>query len=138
MVELLAVVTVMGLAMSAAATGLQSNVDDLEQSERLTESFFRLARARAMSTTSAVKVLPSNAGRLYLEQASTCSDATWSTHDELELRLPDGVRFDNVGWTVCFSSRGVADRHVVVDLSGPSNRGSRVEVTLGGGARIVR
>jgi hypothetical protein len=90
-----------------------------------------------MATTSAHRVSPSDASNLAVEYANTCSDTTWTTDGNMELKLPDGVTMSDTSWSVCFSSRGISLNNVTVTL-GHTKYGTRdIEVLLGGTTRIL-
>jgi prepilin-type N-terminal cleavage/methylation domain-containing protein len=137
LIELLAVITVMGIAMGAATVYLQPASAPTDTGAVLLEGFFRLARARAAATTSACRVSASAPGEIIAEQADSCSATTWTADDEMVLALPQGVTVSDTTWSICFSPRGTADAAVTVTVQHPQAAAEQVEVVLGGTARVV-
>jgi hypothetical protein len=84
---------------------------------RLVESALKQARAKAMITTSAHRVRPVSNGVLDVEHAESCSAGSWTAEPELRIELPEGVRFADTTWSVCFNSRGIASQALAVRLS---------------------
>ena len=114
------------------------NIPDFDSPDyALTEEFLRQARATAMATTAAYRVLPDGPGALMAQTASSCSSPTWTTDPDLRVELPRDVEFSNIAWNVCFSGRGMADTNVVVELRKPQHRSQRIEVLRGGSTRVL-
>jgi Tfp pilus assembly protein FimT len=137
LLELMAVMAIVGLAVGMVTTDLRPAAAPLQNSAVLLESFFRNARAKAVSTTSAYRVVPAGSARVVTAYASSCSAGTWTSDPDLEFDLPEDVSISNTGWTVCFSSRGAAGSNEVVTLTHPTAGARQVEVFAGGSARIV-
>jgi len=136
LVELLAVLAIIGLGIGAASLYLKPMEAPLDAAADMVEGTLRAARLKAMATTSGYRVSPNGGGSLTVEQAPSCSAASWSADPGLALTLPDGVGMTALDWSVCFSSRGVANSNVTIRLT-HSEYGSReVEVLLGGTTRI--
>jgi hypothetical protein len=112
------------------ATPLESGAIQLE-------GYFRQARLRAMATTSARRVVPSDSRHLRIEYAATCSDTSWTTENGMRLELPDGVSMTDSTWSVCFSSRGISLNNLTVTLSHSQYGTTDIEVLLGGTTRIL-
>jgi hypothetical protein len=102
------------------------------------EALFRQARLRAMATTSAYRVAPSDSSNLSVERAATCSDTTWTIEGDMELEMPKGVTMSDTSWSVCFSSRGISMNNITVTLQHSKYGLRQVEVLLGGTTRILR
>jgi hypothetical protein len=137
LIELLAVVTVMGIAMGAVTVYLQPASTPTDTGAVLLEGFFRLARARAAATTSAYRVSAPAPDEIIAEQADACSATTWTADPETVLELPQGVTVTDTAWSICFSPRGTADAHLIVTVQHPLAPPEQVEVVLGGTARVV-
>jgi hypothetical protein len=95
----------------------------------------RGARARAVASTSALRVRPETNGSLVGEQAASCSATTWTGEPALDLELPDRVTLTDTSWSVCFNSRGIASSGLVLTVDHPDYQPRRVEVMLGGAVR---
>jgi hypothetical protein len=137
LIELLAVLAVVGLVLGTATATLGPAAAPLKTGAVLLEGFFTRVRARAVATTSAYRVTPSSATTVIAEYAANCSAGTWTSEERMELELPDEVTLVSTGWAVCFSSRGAADGNVVITLNHPRTGTKQVEVFKGGSARIA-
>jgi hypothetical protein len=137
LIELLAVMAVVGLTVGAATAYLKPAAAPLETGAVLLEGLFTRARARAMATTSAYRIFAADKTRIVADFAANCAEATWTAEEDLELELPDEVSLADTGWIVCFNPRGTADANVIVTLTHPVTGSEQVEVFTGGSARIV-
>ena len=137
LVELLAVLAVVGLTVGAATAILKPAAAPLETGAVLLEGFFTRARARAMATTSAYRITAADANTIVTDFAANCAAATWTAEERMELDFPEEVTLADTSWTVCFTSRGAAAANVVVTLNHPRTGSKQVEVFTGGSARIV-
>ena len=137
LIELIAVLAVVGLTVGAATAILKPAAAPLETGAVLLEGFFTRARARAMATTSAYRITAADASTVVAEFAANCAAATWTAEERMELELPDEVTLADTSWTVCFSSRGAASANVVVTLNHPRTGSEQIEVFTGGSARIA-
>jgi len=137
LVELLAVLAVVGLTVGAATAVLKPAAAPLETGAVLLEGFFTRARARALATTSAYRITATDTNTVVADYAANCAAATWTAEERMDLDLPEEVTLADTSWTVCFSSRGAASANVVVTLNHPRTGSAQVEVFRGGSARIV-
>jgi len=137
LVELLVVLAVAGVAMGAASLYLRPMEAPVLTAVAELEGFMRQARARALATTSACRVLPVTSSDLRAECAANCGATTWTVDPGLGLALPRGVTMTDTGWTVCFTSRGLSTGNLTITLAHPEYRSRQVEVLLGGAARAV-
>ena len=97
--------------------------------------FLKLARSKALSTTSAYTISASSTDTLIATVGTTCS-AAQTPDPSMTLFLADASLTD-ITWTICFSSRGFPDANVsipVVDVYAGANT---VEILLGGSIRIL-
>lgn len=129
------------LAISSLLLGIGvMNVTALEGNARNTASelasYFRQARARAMSTTSAVRVRPESQNSIVMESAVDCSAETFTTLGTPMTLSRISVMPDS-DWLVCYNSRGIADDSPVVQFYDTRGTSSSVEVFLGGSARVI-
>jgi len=137
LVELLGTLAIMGLALGIAALNVGTMEGSLAGAASLTESFMRGARSTALATTAAYKVEPTSSRMLIASKAASCSAATWTVDPDLTLELPTEVALTDTTWSVCFSSRGLADSNVTIPLWHPVSGTLQVEVLLGGATRII-
>lgn len=137
LVELLAVMAILGVIVGTAGLYLKPMEAPLNTGAEGLDALFRQARARGMATTSAYRVSPEGPGRIRAEYAESCLGTTWTTDPRVALELPEQVSLADLTWSVCFSSRGIADTNEVVTLTHPDFGTARVEVMLGGTTRIL-
>lgn len=137
--EALVVLGITGIILTVGAINLRGLNNPLQDGASQLEGFFKQTRSKAMATTSAYQVRTESAGRLVAEYAANCNAATWTADPRLTLELPAGVKVSGtnspVTWPVCFTSRGLANKNLIVTLSDAKNRTRQLEVMLGGGVR---
>ena len=131
--ELLIVLGIFGIVMGIAAMNLRPLSGDVQAAANEVAGTFKQARARAMATTSAHRVVPNAAGdTLTVQSAPRCDSASWTTNDRLTRTLREGVKLNRSNWLVCFDSRGLAENGPTFDLSGKDGKTITVRVFLGG------
>ncbi|WP_276954169.1 prepilin-type N-terminal cleavage/methylation domain-containing protein [Allomeiothermus silvanus] len=108
LVELLVVLTILGIVSVIVALDLRPLYDPLQDALSRTEGFLKQVRIKAMATTSAYKVSLSG-NRLEAAYANTCSSASFTTDRYLSLELPAEVSLSvsPSGTVLCFNSRGM-------------------------------
>lgn len=132
LVELLAVLAIIGIGLGAASLYVSPMEAPLQTSVELFQGTLRAARLKALATTSACRVAPIDPTHVAVWVADHCSDTFWTADDRLELELPRDVVLTAVDWSVCYSGRGVADGNTVVGFSHPEHGSMGVEILLGG------
>ena len=136
LIELLIVLGIFGVVMGIAALNLRPLSGDVQAAANEVAGTFKQARARAMVTTSAHRVVPSASGdTLTVQSAATCNPAdpnAWTTNDRLTRTLREGVKLEQTNWRVCFTSRGLATSGPSFDLTGKDGKTITVQVFLGG------
>jgi len=137
MIELLVLMTVLGIAIAASSLFLKPAEAPLQSATVLTEGYLRQMRARAMSTTSAYRVAPTDETQLDAGYAATCSATTWTADPDFGLKFPQGVELSSTAWSLCFSSRGLASDNLTITLQHPQFGTSSIEVLLGGTSRVL-
>lgn len=139
LVEVLVVLGITAIVLTIGTINLRGLNNPLQNGTSQLEGFFKQTRAKAMATTSAYRVRAESPGRLVTEYAGNCNSVTWTADPRLTLELPPGVRVSGtntpVTWPVCFTSRGLANKNLIVTLSNTKNQTRQVEVMLGGGVR---
>lgn len=138
LMELLVVLALLGLSVSAVAFNLSPLETPLHSGTVLLESYFRQVRRQAMATTAAYRAVPVGQNRLITQRASSCLDTTWTDEPLVQLELPDGVNMTDSKWRVCFSSRGISASNVTVTLIHADFGQKKVEVLIGGTTRILQ
>lgn len=98
-------------------------------------SFFKAARAKAISTTMAYTVKATSSTSVVTTYAKTCSTTPQTDDATLALTLPRGATLANTGWSVCYNTRGIGDTSIDIDVRDGAVT-KTVQVVLGGGVRI--
>lgn len=135
MVELAVVLGLSAILMGAGVSNLHSLSNTLENSASQVASHFKLVRARAVSNTSAYIVRPASAFQIEVLEAVNCSDAAPVRNEAMTLNLPNGAVITDIAWEICFNSRGLPDRSLVVSLLDNDLRTRDIEIFLGGAIR---
>jgi prepilin-type N-terminal cleavage/methylation domain-containing protein len=143
LVEALIVVILVGLVMGIAANTFSGLSNDLENAAAETGAFFRQVRARAMTTTSAYRVVYASATELRTESARACNDTTWTGDAGLSLVLrerttvkADGIADGDV--VVCYNSRGIGNASPTLIVTSRVGEEAEVEIFAGGAVRVTR
>ena len=135
LVELIVVLTLAGILLSIGASYMKPTASRGILAGRLVEGAFKQARAKAMVTTGAQRVRPTTDSALEVESAASCAAGSWTAEPDLRIELPDGVRFADTEWSVCFNSRGIASDALTIRLSDALFGERDLEVLLGGVTR---
>lgn len=137
--ELLVVVSLFAIGMATVVTNLRVAENPLHSATNLTESYFKVARAKAISTTSAYLIEQISATELQVRVGTNCDDAPVGAVDtELALELPTSTFIFYAGGpiSVCYSARGLADDAFTFFVQDASGGSRSVEVLLGGALRV--
>lgn len=137
LVELLVVLAITAIAVGAASLYLRPFEAPVLTAAAELEGLLRQARARALATTSACRVMPVGANALRIECAASCAATTWTGEPGRSLELPNGVIMINTGWEACFNSHGLSSANLKITLVHHEYRSRQVEVLLGGAARVI-
>lgn len=97
--------------------------------------FVKRTRAKALGTTYAYTITPSSATQLIASYGTTCSSPSQTTDSRLSLTLPEGARFAQTGWSICFSARGIAEDSINLGIV-DDDETKTVQIASGGGARF--
>lgn len=137
--EILVTLGILSIVLGIAAINLRPLSNDASNAASETAGFLRQARARAMATTSAVRVVYVSPTHLRTEAAPNCNTASGWADARLNLTLNEArvvgtwVTDDTI---VCFSSRGFTTNNITVGLQDRDNRTAALEILLGGGVEI--
>lgn len=137
LIELLAALAVLAIALVVVAMNLLPVASPVDTSTALLEGVFREARLNAIATMSSYRVTPGSTNRLRAEKGASCSATSWTADASLDTTLPTGVTMSPSSWSVCFSSRGISTNNVVVTLAHATYGSRRVEVLFGGTSRVL-
>ena len=135
-IELAAVMALVGIICMMAVGNLKAVRSPVLEGANQTLGLFKLARAKALSTTSAYFVSATSATRLVTSVGINCADTAPVTDPNLWLELPTGVSTTDTTWEVCFSPRGFPDTTVTIPLIDTEGGAETVELFLGGAVRI--
>lgn len=136
LVEMIATLTLVSIMMGIGVAYIRGYENHAESGALELSRYFRQTRARAMSATLAYKIAPVNLTTVGVRTGSTCSTTTWSDDDSLILDLPQGVELTAVGWSICYTPRGMPSSNETVSVVDTDGDTQSVEVMLGGGVRI--
>lgn len=135
LLEMLVALSVVGAISGIAVMNLRSLSSAAENGAAQLLGFFKQARAKAISTTSAYFVVPTSSSEVITRVGTSCSDAAPVADPALELSLPSGASLSDTTWSVCFTSRGLSDSNFSVTVLDTQSGSKTVEVLLGGGVR---
>ncbi|PNY81168.1 GspH/FimT family pseudopilin [Deinococcus koreensis] len=144
LLELLAVLGILGILLGVAALNLRGFQRPALSDARALASAVKAARSTAIASTGAVQVrLDYAARRFSARKAGSCAATTWtelpaSTAVELNPRVVLVSPVAPTVWQVCFDSRGVADSARQVQLR--DDTGTAVytlAVFLGGAVQVT-
>ncbi len=140
--ELVIVLTVLGIALGIAIPRFRGLSNELLNAERETAGFFRQVRSEAMSRTSAYRAVVTSDRRLRAEFAPGCAsdDDEWEVDPRVTLILQGSTSFEGVAaesTLICFNGRGVGDANPVLRVRQLGGAASDVEVFVGGGVRAA-
>lgn len=141
LVEVLIVIAIIGILAAVAALNLRPLANDALNAANQVASGMRQARARAMSTTSAYRVIYISPTEMRVEYANNCGSASWTAEPRYDFSFPPQASVTVVGVDpgevlVCFNSRGLATRSVVFDVVDERGRSRTVELFVGGAIAI--
>lgn len=137
LLEVLVVLLIASLLMAMAVPNLDELERPLVNGAHQVVGIVKLARAKAVSTTSAYILAPVSGERIGASTALSCDDPVPLADDSLFLDLPRGITLADTDWTVCLNSRGFAQQNVTIVLVDSELNGRSVEVFLGGAVRVV-
>lgn len=152
LIEILVVVALTALIATFAAPAITFGTNPLRDSSNRISASFKLARAKAMASTSAVRIRPLSNNEFIMEQAARCSDTTWTSisdrvqkkgqlvNEDLSIDSPaellsateNGTTTAN--WSLCFNSRGVADKNLQLTIKDMDTNQQRTMEVFPGGA----
>ena len=137
LIEIMATMALMGIMLAMVAPNLKVLNDPLQNATEQSIGFFKKTKARAVATTSAYLVEANGQFQIKTSYANTCNalPADFQDDPDLVLDLPTGVQLADTAWSICFSSRGLADQNLIIPMSDVDLDTRSVEVFLGGAVR---
>lgn len=134
LLELIVVLGLIGILATTATSSIGSLDSPLSNAAFSSSHYLRLARARAISTTSFVRVAPTSTSTIVATTGDSCT-ATQTVIDNLSMNYDEGVTLGATDWHLCFTPRGLSDEHITFSFSHESGT-KTIEVALGGGIRV--
>ena len=135
LVELLAVLALIGTLVVIATLTVAPMEDPLRAGSQQVEGLIRQTRARAAATMTVHRVRPLFNGLLVVEHAAACSSGSWTADPQFDLTLPNGVTLTDTSWSICFGSRGTAMANQTLTLTDVESRSQQLEILMGGVVR---
>lgn len=132
LIVLLAIAILISIGVRTDIRSLQSPL--ITESSNLA-SFFKHARSKAVSTTSAVLVKPIGYSSVKAIKGMTCDSIDQNAKGDFKIVLAPEVAMTDTDWSTCFTSRGLATENVVITMT-DNKKTKTIEVMLGGGSRI--
>lgn len=160
--ETLVTIVVLGILTAIAAPTIRFGNSPLKDTSANIAGNLRLLRAKAVSQTSAYRMLPMTtvAGQsLAVETAESCSSTDWSPDPGFALEdtaldtsasplgQRKGVKIDQVlidsvapspssNWNICYNSRGLTNQTLELTLKDDKNAQRKITVFRGGGVDV--
>jgi type IV fimbrial biogenesis protein FimT len=154
LIEVLVVIALTALLAAFAAPAITFGNNPLKDTSNRIAASFKLARAKAMAQTSAVRIRYVSDTEFVMERAARCSDTTWTNisdkvqkngqlvYEDLSFDSPTQLTAAKVNGTaatrdttlnLCFNSRGIADKTLELTLKDMNtNKQRTMEVFVGG------
>lgn len=138
MLELLVVMAISTILITTAVSNLKELVNPSQNAAAEIASTIKQARAKAIASTSSYRVQGESATSLKALTGTSCAqDPNDMVEDtKLSLDLASGASFVDPNWFVCFSSRGLPDANVTIQVRDNYSTTKEVEVMLGGAVRV--
>jgi Tfp pilus assembly protein FimT len=137
MIETLVVLSLIAISLGYAVSNLNQYNDPLQNGSAAIMGYIKQARARAVARTMAYHIAPSSSTRILSSSSSSCSDMTLTADNTLTLDLPSSTSLPDTSWSLCFTSRGLSDSNLVIDVQDQDGNTRSLEVVLGGAVRVL-
>ena len=141
LIELVIVLAVIAVLASIAALDVRPLQHDARTAANEFAGVMRLARSRAMRTTSAHRIVVTDGASVRVEAAEVCSDPNydWTVETDLGAEFRYGAELvgreaDEV--LACYDARGIATASPIVTFRDRRYREATVEVFAGGGLEV--
>jgi type IV fimbrial biogenesis protein FimT len=151
LVELLAVVALLGIMAAFAIPSVLSTNKNWENASKQVAGNFKLARAKAVSKTSVYRIKPISSTRFEVEFAPKCTspDEDWDPDSTFDVDMPDdtqlisptkvngSLKTNFLDWNICFSAKGAADQNLEITLEDTFTKTKQtIKVLKGGKVKI--
>lgn len=138
-IEMLVTLAIVGIIAGIVALNLRPLSQDASNAANTIAAYLKQVRARAMTTTSAYRIIYVSDTELQAEWALSCASADWQPEQRFRHSLSGGAKMLNVtAGTIltCFSPRGISDSNTELSLKDDRERFATLELFLGGGVEI--
>ncbi len=98
--------------------------------------FLKTVRAKSLANTYAYTLTATNSNNITASYSSRCDSATKTLDANIFFTLPNQVTFDNVPWSICFTSRGLSDSSQEITLSDAQST-KTIQIVIGGAVRLL-
>ena len=139
-IEMITVLGLIGISTGIATANLKTLSSDIQNASSEVQGFIKQARARAIASTMAYRVVTPDDGHLAVEFSRSCNDATTAFQREgsLQLELPAQIRINPIA-DLCFSPRGISSYNAWISLSTRDwTKYASLEVGLAGSVKTHR
>lgn len=100
------------------------------------ESFLKHNRSKAVSSTSAIMILPESFSSLKTIRGISCGSINPDDTTFKKYNLASEVFLGNLDWSTCFTSRGLASENIIIPLN-HNGKTKNIEIMIGGGTRVL-
>lgn len=143
-IELLIVLAIIGILAAIVALNLRPLSNHAENGANAIAAGLKQARARAMSTTSAYRLVFASPTRIEASYANSCSATAWTAEPAFDIAVEDSawVEIDGAGddaagvVVACYNSRGFADASTRLSVQDERGRSRTLEIFVGGGVVV--
>ncbi|MCB0322204.1 MAG: prepilin-type N-terminal cleavage/methylation domain-containing protein [Bdellovibrionales bacterium] len=133
--ELLVTIALIAILSAGAVSNLKELDDPLSDASFTVTHYLRLVRARAISQTSFIEVVPGSTTTIAASSSDSCT-GVMTPIEGLTVNLPRGSQLTATDWSACFTPRGLSDANVLFTIRDTDGRTRSVEIALGGGVQI--
>lgn len=131
---MLVVISIIGILSAFAISNLNLLEKPLVSASSHIQGIVKLARAKAVGTTSAYRISAPADNQIAVAFGNTC-DTTDTADGTMQYLLPSEVTITNTVWTICFNARGLATEVATIPLADTHGQTRTIEVFMGGAVR---
>lgn len=143
-IELLIVIAILAIIGGIVALNLRPLSNHAQNGANAISAGLKQARARAMSTTSAYRLVYVSSTAIATSYANTCASGTWTPEPVFDVTVADSAWFEvkgappnPVGTVIaCYNTRGFAETSTAMTVHDERGNTRTVEVFVGGGVVV--
>ncbi|WP_084044946.1 pilus assembly FimT family protein [Deinococcus hopiensis] len=142
--ELLVVIAIIGILAGVIASSLRLLQKPALSDARAISAAIKVARSKAIGTTSAVQAIFNTSTRtLNLQQGTNCSATTWSNFPgtyniTLNSQVETVSATSPIAFRVCFNSRGLASNTAILKIKDARSPTYTISIFLGGAVEVTQ